>query len=303
MANIPTRDTKYTLSWETIGVSYFEADNFGIRPLHIAVAKKNKTMAAMLLHNNARVDLADGKLMTPLHRAADIGDVEMIKLLLSHGADPNMLEVFGWSPSMIAASNGDTTCLQALISGGADLTISNSAGDALSCAASNGHTEAFVLISANGGSLYPISDRSYSILEDAFASDSASLHTYILHAISDFSLYGASKYNSLAPVAWRWRPRLLKRLLRRLPKELVERLLKSSNSREVTPLYAAVIGSSIRNVEILFDEGADVDIEEGCYGTPLIAACAMGRLSIVQLLIGKGARTSYIDKDGKFQCV
>lgn len=49
---------------------------------------------------------------------------------------------------------------------------------------------------------------------------------------------------------------------------------------------------------MLFDAGADVELEGGDHGTPLMGACAAGRLEVVKALVRKGASTSY-RKDGK----
>ena len=46
-------------------------------------------------------------------------------------------------------------------------------------------------------------------------------------------------------------------------------------------------------IDILFDAGADLELPGGDYGTPLMGACAMGRLDVVKTLVREGARTSY----------
>lgn len=49
---------------------------------------------------------------------------------------------------------------------------------------------------------------------------------------------------------------------------------------------------------MLLNAGADLDLVGGDYGTPLMGACATGRLGVVRRLVSKGARTSYTE-DGK----
>lgn len=58
-----------------------------ISALHSAVAKKNLTLAKMLLDARANVDAKQAGRFTPLHGAAFQGDLEMVTLLLDHHAD------------------------------------------------------------------------------------------------------------------------------------------------------------------------------------------------------------------------
>lgn len=87
-------------------------------------------------------------------------------------------------------------------------------------------------------------------------------------------------------------------LLRRIPKRSRVPLL-GHRDRFGSPLYTAVIGSLIERIELLLDSGAELELEASDHATPLIAACAAGRLDPVKFLIARGARTSYY-KDGQF---
>ena len=55
------------------------------------------------------------------------------------------------------------------------------------------------------------------------------------------------------------------------------------------PLYFASLLGFLESVEILVDNGADVNVQAGAYGNALIAASASGHIEIVQLLVEKGA--------------
>ena len=48
---------------------------------------------------------------------------------------------------------------------------------------------------------------------------------------------------------------------------------------------------------MLIDAGAALELEGGDHGTPLLGACATGRLSAVKVLVSKGAKLHYT-KDG-----
>ena len=85
----------------------------------------------------------------------------------------------------------------------------------------------------------------------------------------------------------------LKRLLRRLPRHLIPRLLAHRDLALGTPLYAAATYPSKKLLDMLLEAGADLDFPGGDHGTPLMGACAAGRLEVMKTLVRKGARTSY----------
>ena len=93
-------------------------------------------------------------------------------------------------------------------------------------------------------------------------------------------------------------PKMLKVLLRRLPDGLLPTLLTHRALRGGTPLYAACTIASPRSrnekINILLDAGAEIEQEGGDFGTPLMGACAAGRLSVVKLLLSKGANICYV---------
>ena len=51
-------------------------------------------------------------------------------------------------------------------------------------------------------------------------------------------------------------------------------------------------------VGTLLNVSADIEVEGGEHGAPLMAACAAGRLLTVKTLVAKCARTSYNNVDG-----
>ena len=111
-------------------------------------------------------------------------------------------------------------------------------------------------------------------------------------------IYVPQKRNVLVSVVKMNNPALLKLLLRRLPKELIPTLLAHRDQDWGTLLYVAATQPAEKTIHMLLDAGADLELEGGEHGTPLLGACAAGRLSIVKVLVLKGARTSYA-KEGE----
>jgi ankyrin repeat protein len=67
--------------------------------LGIAVAKKHRKMARMLVEAGAPVDAVESLGLTPLHiAAAYANDAELIRLLIAHGADVNAVDDKQWTP-------------------------------------------------------------------------------------------------------------------------------------------------------------------------------------------------------------
>ncbi|CAI4214859.1 unnamed protein product [Parascedosporium putredinis] len=92
---------------------------------------------------------------------------------------------------------------------------------------------------------------------------------------------------------------ILQRLFRRLSPKQIEKLINTSPRRFVSALYNAVYRDMFAAIDILVKNGADVNKEGSVEGTPLIAACARGRLRSVKKLVFYGARIAYtIEKDG-----
>ena len=86
-------------------------------------------------------------------------------------------------------------------------------------------------------------------------------------------------------------------LLRRIPKEDLRELLAYKAHHGGTPLYAActVAAEQLQSdiIDLLLNAGANLETEGGDYGSPLMGACAAGRLLAVKVSIGKDAKLIY----------
>jgi ankyrin repeat protein/HEAT repeat protein len=106
-----------------VGSRSSKADEFnsGGMPLHWAVVKDHREVAAFLLAHGADINAKTSIGLTPLHVAADKGLKDMVVFLLAHKAaiDPRAYE--GGTPLKWAAEFGKKDLLEALVSGGADV--------------------------------------------------------------------------------------------------------------------------------------------------------------------------------------
>lgn len=89
---------KLLLEW---GCSVNQAvDVSGRTALHIAASSGYMTIARMLLHRRAQLDIRDVEGMTPLHLAAQRMSLEMVELLVTHGASVDALDNSSRTPLM-----------------------------------------------------------------------------------------------------------------------------------------------------------------------------------------------------------
>ena len=117
-------------------------DADGWTPLHLAAHYGHLETVAVLLHNNAPVDIRSTNSManTALHAALAGRRNDIAKMLVDGGADVNARQHGGWVPLHSAAANGDREIVDFLLSRGADRTATNDAGtSAASIARERGH--------------------------------------------------------------------------------------------------------------------------------------------------------------------
>ena len=78
----------------------------------------------------------------------------------------------------------------------------------------------------------------------------------------------------------------------------MDKLINHQSSYGSTPLYAAALRGRLDIEGITLNIGADTEVESGEDGSPLMVACAAGRVLTVKMFVAKGARTCYTNTDG-----
>lgn len=279
-------------------------------PLMIAAALGQVNIARSFIEHGASIDDMDRNLGTPLHFAAEKGQLQVIELLISFGASVNARNAFLDTPCMLAASNGWLATVQALVEGGADLALHGYEGlmavhyagyksQWADTSTSSSYLWVIVFLIHNMKNLDIFADTKagYSMLEvSAWAYPP--YQSFLLNLAPNPSVYEPRQCNIMSAIVQTNNPIDLKRLLRRLPRPLIPTLLAHRARVWGTPLYSAATRPSEKVIDMLLNAGADLDLVGGDYGTPLMGACATGRLGVVKSLVSRGAKTSYIE-DGK----
>ncbi len=239
--------------------------------------------------------------MTALHFAAGNGHTETVELLLASGADINTFNLFGFTPPMSAAASCHVEALEALRKGGADLQMQDYRNKTTYHHATEASDFAgliFLLKTTTGWDLGSESAEGSSILSSALGNGhSPRLISFLLNLGADPDSYLPRRSNVLTASVGHSLPSLTKMLMRRLPKAHIPRLLAHQDHLHGTPLYAAAT-FGVKAIDMLLEAGAALELEGGHHGTPLMGACAFGRLEAVKTLVRKGALIAY-EKNGQ----
>ena len=249
----------------------------------------------------------DSRQQTPLHLAAASGHTAIVKILLRAGASPHAVNWNLETPCTMAALSNDLNSLKALVEAGAGLASKNVFYNTLlhRTVVSKAYTVALYIMTKT--TRYKLQSENVfgeSVIVLMLRYGHPPLTTFLLNSELDPDAFHPGKCNVLTAATLNidFPPKMLRVLLRRLPNGLLPTLLTHRSLVGGTPLYAACTAAprSSRNerIQILLDAGADMDHEGGDYGTPLMGACAAGRLPAVKLLVMKGAHMCYL-KDGE----
>ncbi|KAI4100435.1 MAG: hypothetical protein LQ339_005496 [Xanthoria mediterranea] len=230
----------------------------------------------------------------------------MIELLLGHGANVNAVNRCLSTPSMLAAEKGSMASLQILRARGADFQMRNVNGRTVLHYAALFGTPLIVPVLTLAG-------------DDDLGSQDWLGFTPLMHILASGNWHAILSIITFAPKLGDYHPdifnvlsfgvcnaqmtiSLLKKFMRRLSPSIVTTLLKHRDKWLETPLYAASTATSPSKQEdfinLLLEAGTDLEQVGGEHGTPLMGACAAGRVTAVKLLVGKGAKLCYEGDDG-----
>ena len=266
--------------------------------LHIVSCVGNVKIADLLLQRGADIEACNADEKTALHLAVFDDRRDVVQLLLDTGANVNCRDKEGRTPAMFASKHGDLEILDILREHKADFSARDSKGwDCLHHA--TWHKQVLVLpgLIALGQDLTSANIFGVSALHHALMAQSTDIERFCMDyaTINEASgsylgnvLNVASALASLAVVHW---------ILKRMPEGKEHAFINFRSIVFSSPLIAAVYRGHSGIVEALLDAGADVELSDGQFGSPLMTACALGRLKVVKLFVKRGAILTY-SKDG-----
>ena len=266
-------------------------------PLHAAAWFRNLEAVNILLKHGANVNSINHQRDTPLHMAARKTELQIFKALVDGGANPNARNSYLQTPSMLIFRSFSEGFIPCLLKAGADFNITDMSGhNCLWYAMESEEPSAFLFLDKSRFSLHTIDEDGRSYAQIAF-SKSYRMDTYFLNEDFDLTICTQRKGSILQIVTGD--PRILKRVIRRLPSHSLQAMLDSHGVNWNSALYIAATESSPENIAILLDAGAKIDLEGGPHGTPLMGACEAGNLGTVKFLVRRNAEISYVNENGR----
>ncbi|XP_028728807.1 ankyrin repeat and SOCS box protein 15 [Peromyscus leucopus] len=125
----------------------------GETPLLIAIKKGSYDMVSSLIKYNTSLDQPCVKRWSAMHEAAKQGRKDIIALLLSHGGNVHLRDGFGVTPLGVAAEYGHYDVLEHLIHKGGDVfALADDGASVLFEAAGSGNPDCISLLLEYGGS-------------------------------------------------------------------------------------------------------------------------------------------------------
>ncbi|KAL8978025.1 MAG: hypothetical protein Q9205_006297 [Flavoplaca limonia] len=276
-------------------------------PLHIAASVGDARTVKFLLEKGADIDTTDGELRTPLHLVAATDNSIMTELLLDSKANVHAVDKRLKTPCMVAALSGQLGPLQIMITKGADLRTKDFASlTALHYAADFRHlaVTSFLLTNYDGVAQAYQEPGYYSAASLILSYGTWHELHFLLNFAPDPEVYNDAKANCLTACCQNQHmtKSLLGKFIRRMSQRTAQMLVHQRRSVGGTPLYTACTlvlpHQHVYLIDILLELGADLEQEGGDHGTPLMGACAAGRLTAVKILLAKGAKMVYSNING-----
>jgi len=296
VADFPIATDNLNWKWSLDGNEQnFTSDDISGTALHIAAYMDNDSAAEILIRYGANVNATDEDSDTPLHIAAANRSFDVLEVLISNEANPNARNRRLQTPLMLAFASNQRNIVSSLIQSGADATIVDRKGrNSFWYALISGQPSTLLSFDKDRGVLRTFSSQGASYVNIIFKT-SRFMVTYFLNEDYDLTPFtteqgGVFQAMSLDKLGG------LKRMIRRLPSEVVNYLMELRGQKWNSALYIACTEGPIENVMWLLEAGAILDNEGGPCGTSLMGACNAGYLKAVKILIRRGAALTY--KDG-----
>lgn len=277
----------------------------GYTPLHIASRNDNEDAARLLTRVGVTIDSQSKNGSTPLHIAASRGSISVLKHLLACGANPRSRDRSNMTPAMSAVYEGQMEVLVQLENHGVDITQPTRTDQNLLNLA---------LQSSSAPMLAYLLQKSCPSTKDIFGNLPlaglwrSNIQTRCLALNSTMATTGDSDHIERLgadQLIEDGQTSLLKKLFKRLSHQSRCRANISSQSdpAKMTPLCKGAVAGQVGAMALLIDFGAHIEVESWGRGTPLMAACAAGRLCAVEFLVRHGARETYVNNERSFSAL
>lgn len=291
-------------------------DDSKSRALVLAARTGNSSVVASLIEQGA-VDWRDDRGCTALDWAASQGDIDIVQLLLDHGADTKARDTR--SNTALHWAVAYAPIVQLLIDQGVELDVQNNEGQTpLMWSSHDGHTETSILLLANHAQVNLQDHFGCSALHAASLRGQTGIIQILLdhgadptlrdcdqwtplHAAAIFEHEDAiNLFKNIMPDSTSILSSMASKLAKDEEKMMYQHMaaLKSKGSESVTGLRSAVEDGFTERIQLMLNNGADVDaIDIGGY-TALTIAAEMGQESAARILLENGADVNLARRNG-----
>lgn len=238
-------------------------------PLHRAARATiaGQETARLLLDNGADVGIRSKNGETPLHVAAEAGRLDIVKLLLGFKASTSARDKRNWLPIHSAASQGHVAVVKVLIDMGADKDAFTSDGlerTPLHIAAANGQSPTASSLIESKADVNAVRSDGGTVIHSGAEGGCVSIIHELLAAGAKLDTRTRDGRTALLVAAEEGHAEIVRLLLcadrdRRIQVGWTLPSFKTKSQYALSPVHAAALGNHAAVLEIVLDDGFDVD--------------------------------------------
>lgn len=263
--------------------------------IHIATINGHTELVRYLLEAGTPVDIGDNENTSPLGCAAIYGHREIAELLLDHGADVNLPDDNGNTPLRWAVYNVQSELASLFIDRGAELDIVGSNGSTLlHGAAYGGNVELVELLLGQGSDVNARNTAGYTpLLSGVVGRAEPDVLGMLIEAGADIHDRNFDGYNAFMLSANRDSINIAEYLL-----EQGVSMHSRADYNAMSIIHNAAASGNTELMELVLDDGFDIDDECSDGWTALHWAVLRGQVEAAELLLDRGADPNPSRRDG-----